>query len=445
MRSMSVLIGLLALASFGRAQEPAQFDHLVLHTGSEFDGLVTNDQAQQIRFQYLVRKPGVRTLVFETTFDRSEIARLDKASEPGRTLAKQVIAGLLAGKSREEEAAKRLPLKQTNWLSGTEPSWQYEGRYFHLHSNAREDLVRLVCVRLDEIFAAYVNTLPKRQDAAKPTRIILFHSLAEFQEWQQKHGVQFLNPAVYDQNHNEIIVGSDVERLTKELSDLNKKHEGELRAIEEQRQKLFKHFQGQPPAAQLRQLQQLARGLHGINQENEVALANLQAGFFATLYHEAFHAYLDNWVYPSLTYFVPRWLGEGLAQLYENAFVEIGQLRVGRINEKRLQEIQDEVRRGRFISLREILISPPQQFFVRHTLDAFESDRQYAAAWALAHYLTFGLKLLETERFTDYVTKVPNRDEVKAFETLTGQTVDEFVINWHNYLLRLRPDGTLRP
>jgi hypothetical protein len=441
---MIVLLCPLLLSVASHAQEAAKFDHLVLHTGSEFDGLLINEQVQQIQFQYLVRKPGIRTLVFETTFDRNEIARLDKAAEPGRTLAKQVIAGLLAGKTREEEAAKRLPLKPVAWLSGTDASWQYEGRYFHLHSNAQEDLVRLVCVRLDEIFAAYVNTL-KRQDSAKPTRIILFRSLAEFQDWQQKRGLQFLNPAVYDQNHNEIIVGSDLERLNKELSDLNKKHESESHTIEEQRQKLFKHFQGQPPASQLKQLQQLARNLHALNQENEVTLANLQAGFFATLYHEAFHAYLDNWVYPSSTYSVPRWLGEGLAQLFENAFVEIGELRVGRINDKRLQEIQDEVRRGRFISLREILLSPPQQFFVRHTLDAFESDRHYAAAWALAHYLKFGLNLLETERFKDYVTKVPNRDELKAFETLTQQPIDEFVNKWHDYLLHLRPDGTLRP
>ncbi len=261
----------------------------------------------------------------------------------------------------------------------------------------------------------------------------------------KKKGLQFLNPAAYDQVHHEIVVGCDLERMSKELEDLRKKHERQALEITEQRDKLFRHYQGTPPAAHLKQLRQLQLQLQSLNSENEAALAKLQASFFATLYHEAFHAYLDHWVYPSDQYSVPRWLNEGLAQLFENAFVEIGQLRVGRMDEKRLFEMQQEVKRNRFPTLHEILQAPPQQFFVQHDQEAFESARQYAAAWALAHFLSYDLKVLQTERLTRYVAKGVDQRNVKSFEELTGMPLAECEKRWHQYLLRLRTDGTLQP
>jgi hypothetical protein len=430
-----------------------QFDRLVLTSGSRFEGLVVEEQPQQIRFQYLERKPGVRTLVFDTYFERGEIASLSKAQEPGRSRAKKVIENLRLAKEREEAKTREIKLVAAPWVSDPPlpregvrgGSWRYQGSYFILHSNAQDDLIRLICVRLDEIFAAYVKTLGRRQEAARPTNILIFASLAEYQGWQQKRGMQFLNPAVYDPAANPIIVGCDLGRLGTELAALRKKNEEQLREIGIQKEKLSKHFQGQPPASQLRQLQSLHRQVQSVGAENEKTLAQLQTAFFATLYHEAFHAYLDNWVYPAAQFEVPRWLNEGLAQLFESSFVEIGELRIGRIDPARLQSIQDEVRRGRFLTLRDILLSPPQQFFARHTLEAFEADRQYAAAWALAHFLTYDLKLLDSPRMPEYLQRrTPPAEPVAAFEKLTGLTIQQCEARWLDYLLRLRTDGSLR-
>ena len=43
---------------------------------------------------------------------------------------------------------------------------------------------------------------------------------------------------------------------------------------------------------------------------------------FRRLYHEAFHAYLDNYVYESPGYEIPTWLNEGLAQVFAAGLLE---------------------------------------------------------------------------------------------------------------------------
>ena len=43
---------------------------------------------------------------------------------------------------------------------------------------------------------------------------------------------------------------------------------------------------------------------------------------FARAYHESFHAYLENYVYPHDHYDVPRWLNEGLAVMMEGGILD---------------------------------------------------------------------------------------------------------------------------
>src|SRR5205823_4754395 len=77
------------------------FDQIVLNNGSRMEGLVVEEASQQIRFQFLVSRPGVRTLVFEVNYDRSEVASISKAREPGRSLAKEKIHSIETSKNRE--------------------------------------------------------------------------------------------------------------------------------------------------------------------------------------------------------------------------------------------------------------------------------------------------------------------------------------------------------
>lgn len=442
-----VLLCLLIASSTAQEKPPVkhEFDQLTLHNGSRIEGLVVEEATLHIRFQFLASKPGVRTLVFEVIYDRSEIASISKAKEPGRTLAKEHFNRIETSKKREASKVEELSLNKAPWIEGTGTAFFYKGPYFELLSNAQESLVRLVAVRLDEIFGAYVNTLGQRHQPKKPVRVILFHTLDEYRTWQQKKGISILNPAVYDTKTDEILIGSDLGNQTRQLEELNTKHQGQLKELTDQKQKLQKHYNGQAPALLTKQIQQLTYQLHTLHTENEATYARIEAAFYAILYHEAFHAYLEQWVFPSSTYFVPRWLNEGLAQIFENAFVEVDQLKIGRIDEKRLLEIQDEVRRGRFMTIHEILQAPAQQFFVRHTQESFEADRHYDASWALTHFMTFELKLLGSPALVEFVSAPANADEVKRFEKLVGMPLESCQQRWEAYLLRLRTDGSLRP
>lgn len=444
--SLSLLCFLFSCAfTQDKPSDKPFFDQLTLSDGGRLEGIVTHETPQQVRFQFLIRKPGVRTLVFETLYDRSEIASISKAKEPGRTLAREMIAGLESRKKLEETKVQALPMLTTPWITGKGMAHRYVGPYFELISDADEQLVRLVAVRLDAIFAAYVNTLGKRQQPTRPVRILLFHTMKEYRDWQQRSGMQILNPAVYDAKSGEILVGTDLEQQALQLKELTAKHHQQLEELTDLRKKVDKHYSGQAPAILARKMQQDQLQLHNLIAENEATFARLQAGFFATLYHEAFHAYLDQWVFPATRYHVPRWLNEGLAQLFESAFIEINELRVGRIDEKRLADIQDTVTKGRFMTIREILQAPAQQFFVRHTQESFEADRQYNASWALAHFLTYELKLLTSQAMVEYVSSSQTGEEVKRFEKLTGMSLEQCEQRWKTYLLRLRTDGSLRP
>ena len=448
-KTILCLIALLGVVSTGVGQEKvadkAVFDVLVFNDGRRLEGLVLEETGRQIRFQFLVRKPGVRTLVFETVYERGDIASIQRASEPGRTVARQMVQHLETGKKQEEARLLALPMQGMPWITGQGFARHYVGQYFELVSDAEDRFVRLVVVRLESMFGAYLNTLGKRLTPVKPVRIVLFQTLAEFRDWQRQKGVQFLNPAVYDARAGEILVGSDLQQQAQQLDELTRKHKEQLSELAESKKKIDRHYSGQTPAILARQMQQTRQQLEQLGTENEAAYARLQASFFATLYHEAFHAYLDHWVFPSEQYHVPRWLNEGLAQLFENAFVEIDELRPGRIDEKRLQEIQEAVSKGRFMTIREILQSPAQTFFVRHTKETFEADRHYNACWTLAHFLTYDLKLLTSPAMVAYVQPGGGGDEIKRFEKLVGMPLEQCEERWRTYLLRLRPDGSLRP
>ena len=57
------------------------------------------------------------------------------------------------------------------------------------------------------------------------------------------------------------------------------------------------------------------------DRENVQLFDKVTRQMFTRLYHEAFHAYLENYVYPHDRYDVPLWLNEGLAVLLEGGLL----------------------------------------------------------------------------------------------------------------------------
>src|SRR5207253_3002021 len=95
--------------------------------------------------------------------------------------------------------------------------------------------------------------------------------------------------------------------------------------------------------------------LNAAEGQNEAAFEQATRQLFAVLSHEAFHAYLATVVYPPPAAGPPRWLNEGLAQVFESAVVEAGELRVGHADRDRLARAKDGVRKGELVPLERLL------------------------------------------------------------------------------------------
>ncbi len=424
--------------------ESWKFDVITSKNGSTFQGLITEETKETVHFKYIVRKPGSRTIVIETLFDQDEIQQIDRLKDAERETLVQRVKALQGRGAREQARLKAVTLEKIPWPRDA-TGWQYTGKYFVLESNAREELVRQAVVRLEEMFQAYTEKLGTKQQPKQLTRITLYRAIPEYHKALEDLGVNILNPAFYDAQKNRIVAASDLEHQAEELDKVRQKHDALVQELDQQEKKLRQHFNGKPPMLMMSQLRQIRRNVQVVNSENETAMERLNQPLFATLYHEAFHAYLDNFLYPSSESPVPRWLNEGLAQIFETALVETGELRVGHIHEKRRVDVQTAVKNKQLVSLKNLLNSELKHFSVAHRSEALVSDQYFQASWALAYYLTYERKLLGTEALDAYVQSLKRgTDPQQAFRDLVGKPLDEFEAGFHDYLLNLPKDGAPR-
>ena len=83
---------------------------------------------------------------------------------------------------------------------------------------------------------------------------------------------------------------------------------------------------------------------------------------FTRLYHEAFHAYLENCVYPHDRHDVPLWLNEGLAVLFEGGMLESGTLRIDAPDAAALRRLKADLAGDRPLTLTALLAADRSLF-----------------------------------------------------------------------------------
>jgi hypothetical protein len=445
------LLGLAAGLAWPTAGLPAEgndwkFEVLRDRKGKAFQGLVVAESPSGVEFKWVVQRPGERTRIFHTTFRRDEVARVDRLTGPDRDRLAARIEAVELGDQGERERMELLRLETAPW--GPDPAGGrcYRSRYFVLRSNASEEVVRRAAVRLEQLYAAYARWLPPRHDAGRPTTILLLQSLAEYQAFQREQGRDLLNPGYYDAARNQIVLGSDLQRLGDELDGIRRRHSRLREKLRAQEAELARQYKGKIPAESLRAIMSVRAKITQTDQRNQRRFEEATQRLFQILYHEAFHAYLGNHVYPAAEGRVPHWLDEGLAQIFETALLEAGELRVGCADPDRLAQAKAAVRKGDLVPLADLLKAGPQQFVVTHASDQQVSDRNYVTAWALAFFLTFERKLLGSPQLDRYVRALKGGAEpVAAFQELVGQPLAPFEQTFHEYVQRLRAAGSVDP
>lgn len=427
------------------ADAPGQTDHwkfdiVHLRTGRIFQGLKLSETPGTIRFQCVRHCPGEKTKLGPVTkFVRQEVLRTQWLNDKERAELESRLKTLEP--ASEKERLAKIRLERVSWRGQPDGGLSSTAEHFVLISNAREDIVRRAAARLEQIYEAYARFLPPRCHTAERTRILLVSSTAEYRLMLPKEVADFRNPAFCDPTKNQIVCATDLQELAAELDKIHKRYQ-ELRDLLKERQLALQKLP-RPLWDAVQNLAQQQVILSRRDKENADRFAKATELLFQTLYHEAFHAYLAGFVYPPDAKGVPRWLNEGLAQIFEAAIVEAGELRVGPPDPERLKHVKEALRNNQLVPLAELLRAEPAKFLVGHATGQEVADAYYLSSWALAFYLTFGQGKLGTPELDKYVRSLADGAEpVEAFSKLVGEPLPAFDASFHRYMRTLWPDGS---
>jgi hypothetical protein len=428
--------------------------------GPPLQGLVLGQTPAVVHLQYISRKPGSSTIVYKVDVPAAEVERVERLSDEERDRLRQRLdalrqerlsllerlKGLDPGGNPAAGPADTLDLHPIAWVVDPKvQALEYRSTHFRLVSNARRDVVELAALHLEQIYAAYARCLPPRA-AGSPTLVVLTSSLADYQDFLRGRGLTLGNPAFYDPDANQVVCASDLQRLAGELVKARQHHAALCVQLGKRKAELEEAYRGKVPPEMLAPIEEARKRIRETECRNADAFQRARDRLFQRLYHEAFHAYLANFVYPPGENEVPRWLNEGLAQVFETAILEAGELRVGHAPPERLAALRQALARDALVPLPDLLRAGPRPFQVAHAADRQASDRYYLASWALAHYLTFERQLLGTPALDEYVKALHRgREPVEAFCDLINQPLPAFEKSYLDFLQHLKPEGKAGP
>lgn len=441
-----------------RGFEEWKYDVVLRKKGEPLQGLVLENTAQLVTIRCITRKKGAPTVTFMEYIPREEIAEVVLLGPPEREKLQKRLNSLRNEQKLLSEQLKLLDpkthpeifkvdlvsLKTVDWpIEPFGNALQYTSTHFVLISNAREEMIQLVAMRLEQVYAAYSRYLPPRSTSAGPTTILLVRSLPEYQNHLQKLDRIFINQGYFDLQKNQVVCGSDLQRIGDDLEKSRSSHQRLIQELEDRKAELNQAYKGKVPPELLVPIKASLEQIKLTEERNNKAFLTAKQRLFQRLYHEAFHAYLNNSVYPAEQYSVPLWLNEGLAQIFESAIFEAGELQVGHADKERLDAVRKALERKELLHLIDLLRSGPEQFQVARSASQQVSHQTYLASWALTFHLTFERKILGSKAMDEYVRSLKRGvDPLVAFTTMTGQTLADFEKAHLRYLEALRPDGT---
>jgi hypothetical protein len=444
-----------------------QFEKLHLKNGRTLPGLIKGEDSTGVDFLE-IRQPAGRPmfLVMFWRFPTDKIDHLTRLPEADRKL---LMARIDAFKNRsrdEEEGQAKIHLEHSGasddgvWHYGSETWLMPDKRpWLLLDSTADEETTRRSINRIEQMFAAYSEILPPRTRPVRPLLINLFGTVREYTEFLPTLGLKMRNPAVFVTGENRLAAGSELSAYAQQLKMVRLQH-ARLRQDYDRRAALMpgqlanlraalvvggfplnqQHAIVQLAQSRLKdELEEINRQINAAERLNLDQFDKLTAGMFTRLFHEAFHAYLENYVYPQRDHDMPRWLNEGLAQIFETGQLEAGTLRLDAPDASRLEHLQADLQSVEPLSLADILTANGSQFLVFHPGGEAASQRYYLYSWGLAYYLAFRQPVLETAALDRYVDRAAaSSAPVARFEKLVGMPLKQFEARWRAEMLRMK-------
>ncbi len=432
-----------------------KFESLVLKDGTVYTGLIQAERENEIEFAEIFQPPGKPMFAVVRPVDPKSVEQktLLEGSERTRLLARfqqfRNRARIEAG-DMESVALSRETRNGIRY-------WTSDRDWFHLESTAEENMTRRCVVRVEQVFRAYRQLLPPHFERPTNLRLLLFGKMDEYRHFLGKSGFKIASPAFYSSSQNMIVAGSDLDNYARRLKQV-RAHNDEVRrqykmlaatftdrlagVLEEMRKRGYSDDEIEQEA-KLRNLKwqqerdEAMNRIDLVNRQNEARFLEVTQQMFTRLYHEAFHAYVENYVYPHQDGAMPRWLDEGLAQIFETGQLDADALRIDAPDPDRLKRLQEALAGASRLGIRDVLAAQENDFLAMHREDT--ARRHYLYSWGLAYYLAYERNLLMHDTMDQYVANERNFGPTTRFVRLIGMPLQKFEQLWRTAMSELKP------
>ena len=477
LRTLVAVVAMISMTADGVSAEPSpglaiapwKLESIKLHDGRRLEGLIVEpaaagglrDPLAPIGFVQIVQPPGrAMELITWAPINATRIAAIVRLPDADHALLAQRVDAFRNRRGRQHAAETAVTLLRDD----EDEPWRYAGRWFTIDSTADPSLTRKAVVLLEQVFTALEALVPPAVPAGEevaPLRVTLCGTASEYRAVQESLGIEAEHPAFYLPARGLLVAGSDMPAMIeqernaadslaiteREISDRDRTFETEVRRLAGDLEK-----QGMP-AGKRAEIVQLARNrwqrereamltqVATARRDNAARVADARRAFAARLTHEAWHAYADRRLVGSGRRPLPLWLDEGLAQVFETAPLEAGELRLDAPDPSRLKALQELLAGRDAPPLVDLLRAGQGQFLVGHAGGRKASQQSYLMAWGLAFHLAILEPVLAPTSLAAICEPVAGGDEsarVLEFERLVGMPIEEFDTAWRRRMLGVR-------
>ena len=441
------------------------FDRVELTGGVVYEGLIESESEEFVELLEVRRPRGKPMYLLVRPIERKVVQSMQRLSDADRETLRKRIGRFLNRASDEEKRLRSLELHEKVAEGKTEFRFQGFPRdhsakevWFTLVSTADDEATRRAIVRIEQAFVVFRQFFPPRSTPLAPPQFVLLGTTEEYADQLRAQKLPIKNPAYYSRDKNQVVAGSDLTRYADQIRQVRKRH-AQLRQEHETLDKSMKNLlkelnadlekQGFAPGERKkivvasqgrwdRELAALEKQIRSAERMNAALFDEVANEMFARLYHESFHAYLDNYLFPDERHQVPRWLNEGCAQLFECGLWEGETLRVDAPHRRLLPRLQRALTEKEPLTLAQVLSADPKEFLAGHDVDGAGASRYYAYSWGLAYDLLIDRPPPSTAALVAYATTESDASPKQRFETLVGKPLETFEREWRARMLSLK-------